>query len=418
MEQAIKNIDVKALAVAEFSKFETDLMEFKERYDDVVYDLTDEDQEKQARSDRLTIGKVISSLDTKHKELKAPLKVKTDLIDGERKRIKDGLQGVQDKIKSQIKAHEQQIADHAEILHNKVEDIRALAVFEGIVRQTADQIAERLEQVKAINVDESFEHRQADGTFAQVQVIKELEGLFAYQVNFEAEQAELERLRQQAAKREQTEREEQIRKDAEQKAKLEAEEAAQAVIDEAARKQQKETEEKEKQRVKYYESMIKHINQCAHGFIGGEPQSFGILFYELNDKIIIDDSWGEFEAPAIEARSKALSTLKKLQEIARLKTEDEEKRAAERKQLEAKQVAETAAQTERNRIENERLDAQEKKLQRKAKEEAKKATQKHRGKIHGEAKQCLMDNGFDATEAGVIVSLIKDGKIKNIQVNY
>jgi len=319
----LKSVDVKALAVAEFSEFDAKLQEFKGRYDGVVYNLEDEDQEKQARSDRLTIGKVVSSLDIKHKELKAPLKAQTDLIDEERKRIKDDLLGVQDKIKSQIKAHEQEIADHAEMLHNKVEDLQLPADYDAMSLLSVIQIQEKLEDIRAVDVDDSYEHRKADATLAQIETIKALELRLVARVKYENEQAELDKLRKEAAAKEQTEREEQIRKEAVQKATLEAERAAQAKINEA-----------------------------------------------------------------------------------------------KRKQLEAEQEAETAAQMERNRIENERLDALEKARQIQVAEDKKKANQKHRGKIHGEAKQAFMDNGFDATEAGVIVSLIKGGKIKNIQVNY
>lgn len=341
MEQAIKNADVKALAVAEFNEFDIKLQEFKEKYIDVIYDLTDEDQEKQAKSDRLAIGKVVSSLDAKHKELKAPLKAETDLIDGERKRIKDDLLSVQDKIKSQIKAHEQKVADHAEMLHDKVEAILLLTDFRPLVVIDAKIIAERLEQAKAHDVDDSYEYRKADATLAHVEAIKTLEALLTDRIKYEAEQVELKRLRKEAADREQAEREERIRNEAAEQATKAAEAEAQRVADVTARKQREEAETAQK---------------------------------------AIDD--------------------------------------AKRQQLEAEQAAETAAQMERNKIENERLDALERARQIQVAEDKKKANQKHRGKIHSKVKKAFMDNGFDATEADVIVSLIKDGKVKPAKIEY
>jgi len=59
----------------------------------------------------------------------------------------------------------------------------------------------------------------------------------------------------------------------------------------------------------YYESMIQHIKNCGLGMIGGQPQPLGILLYEVEEKIIIDSSWGEFEEPALAAREKVLSVL-------------------------------------------------------------------------------------------------------------
>lgn len=395
MTQATQQTESKALAtIPEFTEFEKKLIEFKEKYDNIVYDLTDADQEKQAKSDRFVIGKVVSALDVEHKELKAPLKVQTDLIDKERKRIKDDLLAVQEKIKTQLQEHERKIQEYNEMLQDKVEYIRLYAEFTD--QASAAKIAERLAQVKEIIVDESFEHRQADGTLAQVQVIKELETLHASQTIHEAEQAELARLRKEAADREQKDRDDALRLEGEERAHREAE-----------NKEKAEAEEKETQRVKYYESMIKHIKQCAHGFIGGEPQSFGILFYELEEKIVIDDSWGEFEAPAIEAKTKAISTLKGLQEKSRGKREEEEKQTTER-----------AAQAERDRIADEQAKVDAEAAQVKQAEDARKANQEHRAKIHGEAKQALIDNDIPEDMAGKIVTLIKDGFVKNIQVNY
>lgn len=56
--------------IAEFKEFDKQLSEFLSQYDGVVYDLTDPKQEKTARSDKYAIGKAISALDARHKEIK------------------------------------------------------------------------------------------------------------------------------------------------------------------------------------------------------------------------------------------------------------------------------------------------------------------------------------------------------------
>lgn len=213
--------------IVEFNEFDAQLAEFKSKYDDVVYDLTVPEEEKQARSDRLTIGKVIASLDRKHKELKAPLKARTDLIDGERKRIKDDLLNVQEKIKSQIQQHEDAIREHAEKLQSMVEEIRAFTEFDPyqVLPIASEQVQERLDAVNQVVVDDSYEDRKADATLAQVDAIKRLEALLAERLKYEEEQAELERLRKEAEERKRQEEHEQIRKEAEARAKAEAEKA-------------------------------------------------------------------------------------------------------------------------------------------------------------------------------------------------
>lgn len=220
------NAVVKENQIVEFNEFEAKLSEFKGRYEGVVYDLTDPKQDKQARSDRYAIAKVISALDAKHKEIKAPLKEKVDLIDGERKRIKDQLLEVQGSIVQQIEAHEAKEQARKDALMARVQAIYGLAEFGEFEKPTAVQLAERLEKVKATEIADSFEEFKAEAALAKESSTKKLEALHSERVKYEAEQAELERLRKEAEARERAEREERIRKEAAEKAQREAEEKA------------------------------------------------------------------------------------------------------------------------------------------------------------------------------------------------
>ena len=235
--------------IVEFNPFETQLAEFKDRYDNIVYDLDDPEQDKQARSDRLSIGKVLSKLDKAHKELKAPLKAKTDLIDAERKRIKDDLLGVQNKIKSQIAEHERKAQEHAEMLQQKVENIEAFGLFAEGVQPDSERLDARLHNVKQIDINDSYEHRKADAALAQVDTIKKLESMLEDALKREAEEAELERLRKEQAAREQAEREQRIADEAriaaEQKAEAEKRKLEQEKIDAQAAAERAEREKKE-----------------------------------------------------------------------------------------------------------------------------------------------------------------------------
>jgi hypothetical protein len=331
--------------IVEFNEFEAKLYEFKKRYDNVVYDLTDPNEEKKARSDRFAIAKVISALDAKHKEIKAPLKEKVDLIDGERKRIKDDLLDVQGKIKAQIEEHEAKIQAHKDMLQGKVDSIYTLAEFGEFEKPTAEEYAQRLSQAKEVEIDDSYEELKAEAALAQVSVIKKLEALHADQAKHEAEQAELERLRKEAEARERADREERIRREAAEQAQKAAEEKAKA---------EAERVEREKR-----------------------------------------------EAAAAHERA-----IKQAEE-ARIKAEQE-----------AKQAAERAAKEERERIEREQREAAAKAEAERKAEEAKKAKQEHRAKIHKQAKESFMANGLDETVSTAIVELIRDGKIKNVTINY
>lgn len=221
----MNSIDNGRKQIVEFDEFKTRLEKFKKRYSGVVYDLSDPEQEKQARSDRYAIGKVVSALDLKHKELKAPLKARTDLIDENRKEIKDELLQIQNKIKEQIKIRESEIRAHAEMLQGKIDKIKNLGVFSGDT--DSDTIFKSLSLCRGLEIDEAFEDRKADAALAQLETVKKLEFLLAERKKAEAEQIELDRLRAEAEKREREDREEKIRREAVEKERCEAEAKAQ-----------------------------------------------------------------------------------------------------------------------------------------------------------------------------------------------
>jgi colicin import membrane protein len=219
--------------VAEFQPFEVSLAEYKARYQDVVYDMTDKKQEKQARSDRLAIGKVVAELDRTHATVKAPLLEQVRILDGERKRIKDDLLSVQEGVKSQIAAHEAKLQAIEDALVARVDAITALAVFE--FAPTSDQVMSRLLALKKIAVDDTYAHHAANALLAHKTAMAALNDLYDQVSQAESDAAELKRLQQEAADRERADREAQIAAEAAAKAKQEADAARIAAEEAAAR---------------------------------------------------------------------------------------------------------------------------------------------------------------------------------------
>ena len=101
-------------------------------------------------------------------------------------------------------------------------------------------------------------------------------------------------------------------------------------------------------------------------------------------------------------------------ERAAKQAEEEKARAA--REAEERQAA--AVKAEQDRIAREQKQAAEKAEAERKANEAKKAKQEHRAKIHKQAKESLMANGLDETVSIAIVELIRDGKIKNVTINY
>lgn len=215
--------------MAEFKPFEASLKVFKHKYDGVVYDLTDKKQEKQARSDQYAIGKVVANLDRKHKEIKAPLAELVKLVDGKRKQIKDDLKNVQSKIKKQIEQHEAKIAEHEAMLLDKFNYIKSLSVFDGWTPNAHD-IKVNLDLATGQDIDDSFEHYKDEAEIELKSQIDKLTQMHEAALKSEAEAAELERLRKEAAEREARERDERLKREAAERARIEAEQKAAAEI--------------------------------------------------------------------------------------------------------------------------------------------------------------------------------------------
>ena len=296
------------------------LANIEEKALSIVSDVETEKGRKEIASLAYQIAKSKTALDKLGKEFVSDLKSKAKIVDGERSSIRTFLDELKDKVRDPLNRWEKAEELRVEIHKTNIQIMDDHAEFCGVncTELDPDEIVRRLDVVKGIQTEKGWEEFAESATLVREASIKSLEDSLAKCRQWHSDQAELVRLRTLEADRVRLEEEEKLRKEGEDRVKAEAEE-----------KDKTEQIEKEKQRVKYYQSMIQHINQCAIGMIDGQPQAFGILFYELEEKIIIDDSWGEFEAPAIEARNKAVEQLKKQQADVAEKAEAEEKKKAE-----------------------------------------------------------------------------------------
>lgn len=125
-------------------------------------------------------------------------------------------------------------------------------------------------------------------------------------------------------------------------------------LSDEVRKPLTEWEEAETARVDNCKATIRHIEECGRGLIGGEPQPFAVLLSELEEKVIIDGSFKEFEAEAVRARDAALERVRDgmererqaeadRAELERLRAAAAEREAKERAEAEAKAAAEAEA---------------------------------------------------------------------------
>ncbi|MCO7218125.1 hypothetical protein [Halomonas sp. OfavH-34-E] len=237
-----------------------------------------------------------------------------------------------------------------------------------------------------------------------------------------------------------------------------------------------EWEAAEEARKEKHEAGIRHIRDCAMGLIGGEPQPYGLLFRELEEKVVIDESWEEYEAEAHRAKADAMATLKAAfaehqkreaeqaelerlrQEAAEREQKEREERiareaeerarreaeaaaqaerdAAARREAEAKAAAERRerehkeaierqrreAEAERQRIEDEHRRREEERLadERRQQDELarRQADKEHRARINRAALEAMIDGGMPEDCAKTAITLIAKGQIPSITINY
>lgn len=217
--------------------------------------------------------------------------------------------------------------------------------------------------VLRVSVNESWEEFEAEAHRVKAATLEVYKSALVVRKRYEAEQAELARLRAEAEERALKDREEQIAREAAEKAKREAEEAARL--------------EKEKA-----------------------------------------EAAAKAEREAAERRELELKLAAEKAERQRVEAEQAQKAAEEaqaKAEADAKAQAEQAARDAEERVKREA----EEKAQAEAAELAKReADKKHKARINNEAAVALVEAGFGYDDAKKIIVLIASGKVPNVKINY
>ncbi|WP_295487916.1 hypothetical protein [uncultured Pseudomonas sp.] len=173
-------------------------------------------------------------LDGVGKDLVAELKEVPKKIDAERKRVRDTLDAWRDEVRLPLTEWEEaeagRVAGHKEAL--------AWLGATDTEGQSAEQIQALISKIGETEIGEGWQEFEAEAHRTKAASLTVLGMALIKQQGIEAEQAELARLRAEAAAREQREREQQMVREAEERAQREAEAKAQAERDAAARREQ------------------------------------------------------------------------------------------------------------------------------------------------------------------------------------
>ncbi len=176
-----------------------------------------------------------TALDNVGKELVAELKEIPKKIDAERKRMRDTLDAWKDEVRAPLNEWEQAEADRVARHTDRIDWLRNRD--DQVAELSAAEIQDRIADTEAVEVGPDWEEFEAEAHRVKAATLTTLQLALTKRQAYEAEQAELERLRTEAAQREQKEREERIAREAAEQAQREAEQRAQAERDAAVRRE-------------------------------------------------------------------------------------------------------------------------------------------------------------------------------------
>lgn len=307
------------------------------------------------------IARSKTAIDNIGKELVADLKQLPKTIDAERKRWRDQLDEWRDEARGPL--NEWEAAEEARVArHGQAIDLLRWTAAD-IDDLSSAELKERLASTEATKVDESWEEYEAEAHRVKDVTVSTLRAAVAKREKYEADQAELERMRQEAAAREQKEREAQIAREAEERARREAEQAAQAEREAAARREQAARDEAARTEREAKEAAERREREHQEAI-----------------------SKAKRDAELAEQRAKEEYERKERERIAEQQRQEQAKLDAERRQ--------------REEVERRQADVE------------------HRRRINQAAMQAMIDGGMPEQCAMDAIKLIAQGKVPNISINY
>lgn len=197
-------------------------------------DLATDKGRKAIASLAFKVRKSKTALDNLGKQLVDDLKEIPKKIDAERKRMRDTLDALADEVRRPLDEWER--ADQERVAQHKHE----IAMFEGFSEcgnLTAEEIRANIECVDGTVIDESWEEFEAEAHRAKAKALESMRTALSAREKYEAEQAELARLRAEAEARRIQDEKERIAREAAEAATKAAEAKAQEEREAAAKRE-------------------------------------------------------------------------------------------------------------------------------------------------------------------------------------
>lgn len=369
-----------ALAVYSTEKgLEPWLQQIRAEIDGFIPDISSRKGREAIASMAHKIARSKTALEAVGKKVSADLKLIPKKVDAERKRVWDTLEAWQEEVRRPL--NEWQAAEDARVERHNAAIAHIKLNAEALEGITSEDLADRIAKVEAVALGEQWQEFEAEAARAKDDSLKVLRTALSARQQYEAEQAELARLRAEAEAREKADREAAIAREAAERERREAEERAAAERAEAARREQA------------------LIDQAAAQQRAAEQAARDAEAAAERQRLNLQLQAEQAERARIQAEADRVA--------AEQRVEQERQAAAQR----AEQAAEQARIDERRRA-----DAAAAEIVRQ--QQARERDQAHKIKIMGEAKEALMSMNITEELAKAIVLKIARREVPNITINF
>ena len=197
----------------------------------IVPDVTTKKGRDAIASQAYKVSKSKTAVDNHGKDLVAGIKAQAAVIDRDRKAWRDQCDALRDEIRKPLDDWEQAEKDRVEKHELFIIVIRDY--LETCSGYTAEMYKGAIQRLESVVIDSSLEEFEDQAKIAKLETLEKLRTALSAREKYEAEQAELERLRQAEIERQQKERDEAIARQAAENARIEAEKKAQAEREQA-----------------------------------------------------------------------------------------------------------------------------------------------------------------------------------------
>lgn len=207
----------------------------------LVFDMENKDDRDALKSFAYGLARTKTTVDNYGKELVSGIKAQAAVIDADRKFWRDSMEALQEEIRAPLTAFENAKKERIAKFEGDIEEIKRIGL--SAANYDAASLKAAIADLESKPL-ESFEEYEEQAKLAKFETLETLRTTLAAREKYEAEQAELERLRIAEQQRLQREHEEKIAQQAAENARAEAERKAQAEREQAERAA-KEAEQRE-----------------------------------------------------------------------------------------------------------------------------------------------------------------------------